>query len=326
MDSGKKKVLVTGASGFLGSHICEALHEAGYEVHALIRENSSRIWLKKSWIHVHPLGFDKDTELLDILSGIDSVIHTAGRVFGTREELWEANLEVTVKLVNLCIASGIRRFVYASTQSVGGPSKGPYPKSPEDPDCPESSYGQSKKAAEDEINKKSKKIHITSLRYSPVYGPRDKESLRMFKTLQGRIHPLFGSKPIYTNMVYAEDAARAAVVAVTADTPSGSVYNINDGVDYTMAYLYDLITEALENKRGVRIKVPFWVLELASWWENTILGRHSVFNKDKIGEFRARFWLASSQKAVDELNWKPEVKIRDGLKETVWWYRVKKWL
>lgn len=321
-----RRITVTGASGFLGSHICEALNEAGYEVHALIRHTSPRTWLKKSWMNIHPLGFRREKELSALLSRMDAVIHAAGRVFGTDKELNEANLEVTLKLVNQCIASGVQRFVYASTQSAGGPSKGPYPKAADDPDLPISLYGQSKKAAEDEINRWSEAIHVTSLRYSPVYGPRDRESLRMFKTLKGRIHPLFGSKPIYTNMVYVSDAARAAVAAISSDTQSGSVYNINDGVDYTMEYLYDLITEALENKRGVRIRIPFWALELASWWEKKVLGRQSVFNKDKIGEFRARFWLASSQRALRELNWKPEVKIRDGLKETVWWYRVKKWL
>ncbi len=322
----RKKALVTGASGFLGSHICEAAHEAGYEVHALIRETSSRQWLQKDWINIHTVGLNKGPELSRLLKNMDAVIHNAGATSAcSREDFIKVNIESTQMLAREAIKADVPRFIYISSLAAGGPSEGPFPKTEEDPDCPVSPYGESKKKAEEILYSLREKIHVISLRYPAIYGPRGKEMLSVFKMLSGPFQPLIGLKTLYSSFIYVQDAASAAVAAIEADVPSGSVYYVTDGIDYTTEYLYDRIGEALEH-RGRRFHVPLWLVHVAAWWQSDVLKKRSAFTRDKVREFAARFWLASSQKAICELDWKPKVLPKQGFAKTVRWYRYKRWL
>lgn len=322
----KGKVLVTGASGFFGSHICEAAHRAGYEVHALIRNESSRRWLKHNWLNINTVGLNQSAGLSKILSKMDGVVHCAGKTFAySEEEFCKINTEATRMLVRESISAGVKRFVFISSQAAGGPSKGPYPKTEDDPDCPVSAYGRSKKYAEDLLRSLSNKIEVVILRYPAVYGPRGKEMLAMFKVALGGVQPLFGIKPLYTSMLYVEDAARAAIAALKANVPSGSTYYITDGIDYTLTYFYDQIDE-VTNHKALRIHAPFWLVDLAAWWQHEVLRKESVFTRDKVKEFKARFWLASPKKAIRELGWKPRILPREGFAKTLRWYRYKRWI
>ncbi|MCK4334687.1 NAD(P)-dependent oxidoreductase [candidate division WOR-3 bacterium] len=321
-----KKVLVTGASGFLGSHISEAAHDAGYEVHALIRQTSSRRWLKHDWLNIHVANLDDRCGLSGVLKGMDAVIHNAGATSGFSEEDFQhVNVEGTRTVVEESIKAGVKRFVYISSQAAGGPGKGPFPKTEDDPDCPVSAYGRSKKKAEELLYSLRDKIEVVSLRYPAIYGPRGKEMLPVFKLAGGIIQPLIGMKPLYTSMVYVTDAARAAVAAAKAKLPSGSIYYITDGIDYTVEYLYDQIGEAL-GRRGMRIRLSFWLVSLAAWWTHEVRGEQTSFTREKVREFKARYWLASSERAMRELDWRPQVLPQEGFAKTIRWYRYKRWL
>jgi len=325
MSKVKKKVLVTGAAGFLGPAICEALHEAGYEVHGLLEKNRKSP-VEKPWLRLHCIDLKDSKPLVKLLRGIPMVIHNAGALSRFKEEqLINVNVGLTRELANNAVQAGVERLVFTSSQAVGGPSAGPCPKKETDPDCPVSPYGRSKKRAEEVLYTFKDKLHIVSLRYCPIYGPRGREFLPLFKILSGRIHPLVGSKPTYINLIYVEDAARAAVAALEAEVPSGSYYYISDGIDYTDTHFYDLICQALESG-GTRIRVPFWLASLAAWLQNDVLKKSSVFTRDKVNEMKARYWLSSPEKAISELNWKPEVRSEEGLYNTVRWYRYKRWI
>jgi len=320
------RVLVTGASGFLGSHISEAAHDAGYEVHALIRQTSSRRWLGHDWLTIHVAHLDDRCGLSGVLKGMDAVIHNAGATSGYSKEIFQrVNIEATKVLVEESIKAGVKRFVYISSQAAGGPGTGPYPKTENDPDCPVSAYGRSKKKAEELLYSLRDKIEVVSLRYPAIYGPRGTETLRIFKILQGPFQPIMGLKPLYTSMIYVTDAAQAAVAALQANVASGSIYYVTDGIDYTLEYLYDQIGEAL-GRRGMRIRLPFWLVSLAAWWTHEVRGEQTSFTREKVREFKARYWLASSERAMRELGWKPQVLPQDGFARTIRWYRYKRWL
>ncbi|MBD3286750.1 NAD-dependent epimerase/dehydratase family protein [candidate division WOR-3 bacterium] len=320
----RKRVLVTGASGFLGSHICEALHESGYEVYALVRAKSSRKYLKHDWLKIHDFGLVKCPELERLLKKVDAVVHVAGTTkASTRDEFIRVNVDLTRMFADECIKSRVKRFVFTSSQAAGGPSSGRRAKTEEDEDCPVSAYGESKKKAEEILIALSRKLHSVILRFSPVYGPRDTESLRIFQMVARGWQPVMGYKPLYTNMVYAADAAASVLRALSAKVSSGSVYYVNDGVDYTLDYLYELISEVLE-RPGRKVRVPFWMVDVAAWWNRNVKQEKGVFNPERIKEFKERYWLSSSEKAVEELGWEPKVNIFDGLALTVRWYRYKR--
>ena len=322
----KKTVLVTGASGFLGSHICEALYEAGYEVHALIREKSNRKYLKHDWLKIHDCGLAKGHELTYLLKKVETVIHAAGTTNApTGEGFEKVNVGLTRMIAEESIKCKIKRFVFISSQAAGGPSNGYRARTEVDEDYPVSAYGESKKKAEEILKELSPELPSTILRFSPVYGPRDTESLRIFAMLARGWQPVMGFKPLYTNMVYATDAAASVVKTLSSKALPGSMYYINDGVDYSLEHLYDLMAEILE-KPGRRIRVPLWLVDLAAWWNYNVKQEKGVFNPERIKEFKERNWLASPQKAFKELDWKPKVPILDGLALTIRWYRYKRLL
>lgn len=321
-----KRVLVTGASGFFGSHICEVAHQAGYEVHALIRKTSSREWLRRPWIKIHDTGLNKGSELSALLDNMDVVIHNAGATSGFgKQAVFEINVEATRMIAEASIKARVKRFVYISSQAAGGPSAGPVPKTEDDPDTQITDYGASKKAAEEALLELKDKLRIVILRYPAIYGPRNREMLQAFQVLKGVIHPIIGTKPVYISMIYVTDAARAAVAGAEAKVKSGSIYYITDGVDYTLEYANDLIAGAM-GKNGIRVKFPFWIVKLVAWWRYDIRKIKSSFTPKKVDEFKMRFWLISPRKAIVELGWKPEVMLQQGIAETVKWYRARRWL
>ncbi len=317
-----KKVLVTGASGFLGSHISEAAHEAGCEVHALIRATSPRRWLCYEWLNIHVAELNDRKTLSSILKDVDAVIHNAGTLWGAYHEV---NTEGTRVVAEESTKVGIKRFVYVSSMAAGGSSKGPYAKDGGEPDNPVSSYGHSKRDAEQLLYNLLGKLHVVILRYPMIYGPRDTQGLRLFKTFKMRINPSVGLRRRYISAVYVKDAARAAVAALFAPVGSGSCYNISDGADYTFNKLYKVIGKVW-GRKALRIPVPFDLIMFGAWLVNNFLKGKTAFNPDQMWMFRERYWLVSPERANCELGWRPQVDIYQGVKETVRWYKEKGWL
>ncbi|TKJ42850.1 hypothetical protein CEE36_06180 [candidate division TA06 bacterium B3_TA06] len=317
-----KKVLVTGASGFLGSHISEAAHQAGYEVHALIRETSPRRWLDHPWLVIHTADlYDRDA-MACILSRMDGVIHCAETLWG---DYYRVNTQATRVIAEESVKVGIKRFVYISSLAAGGPGKGPYSKDGGEPDSPISPYGHSKKAAEEILDGMLDQLHVVILRYPMIYGPRDIQALRLFKNLKSPISVKVGFKPIYISAIYVKDAARAAVRTLSADVASGSVYDISDGVNYTFDDLYDVVGDAL-GRRSLRIPLPFFLVVFGAWLVHDVFREKTAFNPDQIGMFRSPYWLVSPERAIRELGWEPQVSIYEGVRRTIHWYKKKGWL
>ncbi len=323
------RVLVTGASGFLGSHISEAARDAGYEVHGLIRKTSSRQWLNQDEIHIHVADLGDREAMILLLKDMDYVIHAAGVLATTSRnprDSHRVNLELTRLLAEASAKAGIKRFVFTSSLAAGGPGPDPRPRTEDDPDNPVSHYGRSKLTAEQMLAVFSDRLSTVSLRFSTIYGPRDRNIFGFFKAASAKIIPLMGYNTLHTSMVYGPDAARAAIAALSADIKSGSVYQITDEVGYTLNELYDYMEQALSKaEKSKRVRFPFWLVMLKAWWNHDILRVRGI-SPDQVRQFRALYWKASAQKAIRELGWKPEVDFREGLARTVKWYRDRNWL
>ncbi len=324
-----RTVLVTGASGFLGSYIVEAAHDAGYQVHALIRPQSSREWLNYPWLVLHASELKDSGAVRGILEKVDCVIHSAGVMATTSRsarDSQETNAGITRMLAEESIKAKIKRFVFCSSLAAGGPGSGPRGRTEDDFDNPVSHYGRSKLEAERILKSLSCKLSSVSLRFSMIYGPRDRNIFGFFKACSGRLIPLMGRSPLYTSMVHVHDAASAAVKALEADIKSGSCYQITDGTCYTLDSLYDYMEKALgKEKKGRRVRIPFWLVSLQAWVLHD-LRRVRGISPDQVRQFRARYWCASIEKATSELGWKPLINLAEGLKQTVSWYREQGWM
>ncbi|OYD17415.1 hypothetical protein CH330_00150 [candidate division WOR-3 bacterium JGI_Cruoil_03_51_56] len=317
------RALVTGANGFIGSHLCELLKEKGEYVRGMVRRTSDLTWINGLDIEL-AYGDLRDRDSLErAVVGMDWVFHTAATVRPRDPADYErVNYEGTKVFANMCADAGVGRFVFFSSAAAAGPALGAdRPKTETDKVCPVSQYGKGKLKAEQAILEIKDRLHSVILRLSAVYGPRDRDNLILLRNLKHGIRTVFGGT---FSVVYVKDAVRAALLAAERDVVSGSVFFVADGCFYT----YDdiaRVAEELLDRRTVRVRIPNWVLKTAGCVSERF-SRGSIFNRDKAKELSQGCWVCSSNKAKKELGFEPEYRLERGLEETVRWYQERKWL
>lgn len=326
------KVLVTGGSGFLGSHVAEQLSSDGHTVIALVRKSSNRKFLTTLKNVELADGSVEDRASVDrAMKDVDAVVHSAGLVKArTEAEFFEINTQGTVNLLEAAIAHAprLRRFVHVSSLEACGPSLDGRPV-PLAQEHPVTAYGRSKLAAEKAVLERKDKLPVVVLRPAAIYGPRDVEILEAFRAVRRRQYPVIGRGDMLGCYTYGPDCARACLRAIEADIPSGSVYFVDDGEPLSMARaMGELLPEALGTAPFLRFGVPFPVLRLASLGVETygrLRGKAVMLTREKV-TMLSHHWVCESAKTRDDLKWEPEVKFTEGLRRTARWYQENGWL
>jgi nucleoside-diphosphate-sugar epimerase len=327
------RVLVTGASGFLGSHIVERLAREGHTVRALVRKTSQRKHLEA--LPNVELAFgsvEEKDRVREAMHGVDAVVHAAALVKArSADEFRRTNVEGTVNLLEAARteAPKLRRFVLVSSLAVCGPSHDGHPVPLEREPQPLTSYGRTKLEAEREAVSRAAEVPVTVLRIAAIYGPRDVEIFKMFQAVNRRILPTIGRKESSFSVVYVEDAAAACVRAITADVPSGSVYFVDDGKIQRLGPMLETIEDAVGKKALLRINLPMPVVygaAVATELFGKLTNRAVMVTREKVSEFRQPHWVCSSEKTRAELGWTPEVPFAEGARRTARWYRENGWL
>jgi nucleoside-diphosphate-sugar epimerase len=329
------KVLVTGASGFLGSHVAEQLTEKGHEVRALVRKTSKRDFLEKLPRMEFAIGSVEDRDqVFRAVEGVDAVVHAAGLVKARSvSEFHLANVIGTENLILAAKAANakhpIKRFVHVSSLAAVGPS---HDGTPLDESCdarPVTHYGRSKLEAERIVRAAKEDLPVVILRPPAIYGPRDSEVFAFFQAVSRGVLPTIGDASNTLSMIHGADAASACIAALTAEVPSGSTYFVDDGHVYGFRQLLEGIEEALGKKAFVRINLPMPVVYLAAL-SSEIFGKVTnkavMLTRDKMNEIRQPHWVCSSAWAQRDLGWKPQIDLKDGTRQTAQWYRDQKWL
>lgn len=324
-------VFLTGANGFVGSHLSRSLIDRGYHVRALVRPKADRSRLDGLPVEWVIGDLDDQKALRQGCSGAQYVIHNAGRVRAPSPEAYHhANCVGTIKLLEAAeeAASDLRRFVYISSQAAGGPSRSGRPKTEEDPNCPHTHYGESKLAGELAVMARSATLPVVTIRPPAVYGPEDSAILAMFQTVKWHIKPLFGSQSQQLSIVHVHDLVRGTLLAMEAKSAAGHVFFIAEDRHYTLAELQDLIQQAVGTRAFfVRIPGPL-LLSIAGICD--LAGRGLGFvprlNLAKARDFLQPDWRCSTEKAQRMLGYQSEMPFAVGAKMTAEWYRQKGWL
>ncbi len=338
------RVLVTGASGFLGSHVAEQLLANGHEVRCLVRRSSKVDHLKElqltalkrsgegGKLELCDGAIDDAGSLPDAVRGVEAVIHCAGVVKARNwEDFLRVNERGAIDLARAAIlhAPALRRFVHVSTAGVMGPSKKGEPHRPDGPTQPVTQYSKSKLAGEEGLRAMASELPLTVIRPPAIYGPRDQEILAFFQAIRRtRTAVRLGNSMQSVSLVYGADAADACIRAVSHHADSGSVYFVDDGVVHS----YQSMAETIAAAYGFRLlgtpSLPKSIVGLAaraSEMFGKVKGQAVMFNRDKLGELLMEHFTVDSSATRRDLGWSPKVDFLEGAQRTAKWYREHGW-
>ncbi len=325
------RVLVTGGSGFLGSHVVEQLVKMGHSVRALVRTSSNRKFLQTlKGVELAEGSVENASAVEEATKGVDAIVHAAGLVKARNQaEFWATNVEGTKNLLEGAKkhAPGLKRFVFVSSLEVSGPAAGGLPVGLAQ-ELPMSTYGRSKLEAERLVKSAKDILPVTILRPTAVYGPRDNEMVEVFRSVSRGMLPISGDGMAKLTFVYGPDCAMACVRAIEADVPSGSVYFVSDGHVYVWREALEDVEAALGKRAFVRVGIPFAVLDAVSLGVEAygrIRNKAVMLTREKAKVVRES-WVCGIEETTRDLGWKPEVMWREGTKLTADWYRREKWL
>lgn len=317
--------LVTGATGFIGSHLCEELARRGHKVTCLIREKSNLKWIENIDLKIISGDCEEIESLYDAVDGVDYVFHLAGLTKAcSKDKFFCANTRGTENLIRAVSQKNLKlkRFIYISSLAAVGPSKNGSPLKEEADPQPVSSYGKSKLEAENAVLKYKQSIPVTILRPSAVYGPRDRDLFIFFKVLKKGIFPDWGK--CYYSLLYVDDLIQGIILAAENKKAEGEIYFLSDSKFYTNEEIMEAISSALGIK-ALRLRVPKCIMPFFAYIGEKI-NRHGIINRDKMSELSYSHWICDATKAREELGFMSKVKIKEGMKWTADWYRIHRWL
>jgi len=334
-----KKILITGASGFIGSAIVNKALDLGMEVWAAVRHSSSKQYLQDKRINFIELDLSSAQQMTQALSKLrfDYVVHAAGLTKALRQaDFFSVNTEGTKHLVEALKNSNqeLQRFVYMSSLSVFGAIKEQMPYQPikeTDTPRPNTAYGKSKWEAEkflDGLEEACYDLPYVILRPTGVYGPREHDYYMMAKSIKEHVDFAAGWTRQDITFVYVDDVVQAVFLALDHGK-KGRKYFLSDGNVYQSSTFSNLIHQELGCPWWIRVKAPIALLHVIckacdAWGHLT--GRLTALNNDKYNILRQRNWRCDIRPAVNELGFKPQWDLARGVRETIEWYKANGWL
>lgn len=330
------KVLITGANGFIGSYLAEALIDKGYDVRCLVRKTSNLQWLlpyqkisKENKINFIYGDITDKVSLYKAVKDIDYVYHLAGLVKAHNpEDYYKVNYEGTKNLIEAVkeVSGKVKKFIFLSSLAASGPSRDGHLLKETDECHPITDYGKSKLRAEELLkNKFMRDIPIVIIRPPVIYGSRDRGFYFYFKVVKKGFIPILGRK---FSICFVTDLVNGIILAAENEKACGQVYFISGDKIYSSEQIGKIISENLEMK-AVKIKIPDWLVLTAGLVSESIanvIKKTTVFNKQKARDLIQSYWVCDVSKAKRELGFQPVVDIEKGMKTTVDWYIKHGWL
>lgn len=323
------KALVTGGSGFIGSHLVEALLREGWDVRCLVRKTSSLQFLPRGKVELVIGDLDNKSSLTECLPGVDAVFHLAGRIKGlSRKDYFHTNWLGTKNLLEAArtTPASLQTFIYVSSLSAAGPSPDGHLLTEDEKPRPVSHYGESKLAAEREVARFTDCSPVVVVRPVAVYGPREREILRLLKLARRGIRFQMGRKDNFFCAVHVSDVVQAIILAAQKRAPGLKTYFVGDGRVYSWEQTFDILLSIL-GKKSAHLTLP-WGLSRATmrFWSSLFPRSSGAFYLDKMKEMSHKYWVCDISRAQKELSFAPQFDLNTGLKETIRWYKEEGWL
>ncbi len=321
-----RKALVTGGTGFIGSHLVQTLVSQNWDVTCLVRPTSRTGFLKKFSVNFIVQEMNDQKSLETAVKGQDYIFHLAGRIRpASRATYDKANHQLTRNLVEACLSynPGISRFVYVSSIAAAGPSLPGQYSDESQPPSPTSEYGRTKLKGEIAVKDAWNIIPATIIRPPNVYGPRQQETELLIKLISKRIVPLLKERGETTSLIYIRDLVEGILQAALSLKTQKQIYYLTDGKGYSWR---ELILTIKKHVLGNSLFFPiyegaiFFIAILTDVVMATGLAK--VFFGRKVWRATTQTpWLFSTSKAEKEFGFHANYTLEEGIKETVSYYK-----
>jgi nucleoside-diphosphate-sugar epimerase len=325
------KALITGATGFVGSHIVDQLLEKQYSVRCLVRKSSDMKWLNGKPIElVYGDVFDEHA-LQNAVSGVEYVYHSAGLTKAkTKEEYFRANATGTKNLLDATLRQNpsLKRFVHVSSGAAVGPSQTKAPIDETARPHPITTYGKSKWQAEEECTKVMKTLPLTIVRPPAVFGERDKDVFEFFNTFAKGLQPMVGFSEKYVSLIHVTDLVRGIILAGESPNTVGQTYFITSKDVYGWKEIGEA-TRVVMNRRALRIRIPeAGIYLIAAFAElfSTLSPKPALINFEKAKDMVQNYWTFSHEKAKRDFGFEQQISLEEGIRRAVEWYKREGWL
>ena len=333
-----KKLLITGASGFIGGFIVEEALKSGYEVYVSLRKTSSRKYLSDPRINVIELnlndGDSLDLQIKELKSekgNFDYVIHNAGITKAKKnQDYFDVNAGITKRLVDSLINNQFvsEKFLFVSSLAAAGPGS-------EDSDeqiaidqepRPVTSYGKSKLEAERYLQSTSDFPYLI-LRPTAVFGPRDTELYTLFSLIAKNFEFYIGTDKQRLSFIYVKDLVKMLLGALESKEV-GKTYFISDGESYLIRDFVDMIKTSMA-KKTLKVKVPVFIVSAVAFiLEKSlgVFGQIPALNSEKMAELTSQNWTCDMTPFFKDISLRPKYDLPSAVAETVEWYKKENWI
>lgn len=323
--------VVTGANGFVGSHLVDYLLEKGHRVKCIVRKSSNLQWLKDKNVEIIDCGLWDKEKLAAAFNGSDYIFHVAGVVKSKNPEgYFKGNVESTRNLLDVVKENRIRlkKFLIVSSQTAVGPSSDDQPVNENSACKPITTYGKSKLEQEKTAMSYYPDIPITICRAPAVYGERDTEIFIYFQMFNKGITSIIGFDRKLVSLVHVHDLVEGLFLAATSEKSAGQIYFISSEKVYSWDEVGKVTSKVL-NKKAVKIKIPhFLVFTIAAFAQffSMFSSKPATLNIEKAKDLTRHAWTCDTSKAINQLGYRQKISIEDGIKRTCDWYIKMKWI
>jgi UDP-glucose 4-epimerase len=330
----KKKILITGSNGFIGSFLVDEALSKNYEVYAGVRTSSNRQFLANKNVHLFYLNFSDETALRKMLAEgpqFDFIIHNAGITKAQKKTDYSlVNFQYTKHFIDAIISSNKipQKFILISSLAAYGPGNPITLEAVKLTDTPQpiTAYGRSKLEAEKYLSGLEQLPHLI-FRPTAVYGPRDKDIYLYFKIINKNLETYIGAPIPYLTFIYVKDLVKAVFAGLESDKVN-KAYFVTDGNVYSGKIFAQFIKQHL-GKKTIRISMPIPVVRsIAGVLEffYGLAGNTPILNYEKINELSATNWQCDIKPLQEDLNFKTDYDLNKGVYETIHWYKKENWL
>ncbi len=325
------KYLVTGGTGFIGSHLIEYLLKEGGTVRVPIRDSSSLEWMpvENKSLELIKCDLFNEVDRQKLFNGIEIVFHLAGVTKALNWKKYKKFNSVLTKVLydSACESSNVKKFIFLSSQASKGPSPAKLGLNEEEFCQPISLYGKSKRLAEKYLKRRSSVQKIV-IYLSSVFGPRERDFLTFFKIASQHLCFFIGYRHRFFDLIYVKDLVKA--LFIVSEETSGKDIKLNiAGSRYVNWRIFLRQVSCSVLGRIFKIFIPgiiFFPIAIVFDFYYRITNKPPLLNKEKLNEIREQFWLVDSRKLYTEYHFKEDFGFEKGIKETLDWYKAKGWV